>query len=267
MKQMITAKITPTPKRIRPVTSSSVPTDSGTLGSLNEKRGRLVRSLLRQSSTVALATKMSEDGAPYASMVLMANDARGRPLLLLSDLAVHSRNVKAAPKISLLVTAPGGEADPLTEARASLEGRLDVIEDAAALHRYLRRYPSANDFAAFADFHLYRMEISRAHLVAGFGEIHWVPGNVLTLDPDFLGQEGMEEDILDHMNADHADAVALLFGANEDTAGEVMMCGLDREGFDLRRGWEYKRILFDAPVSSSSEVRSALVKMVKNARN
>ncbi|MCF8468439.1 MAG: DUF2470 domain-containing protein [Sneathiella sp.] len=235
---------------------------------LNSGRGAIIRHLLRSATTAALATLMPEEKQPYASLVLMATDPSGRPLLLLSDLAVHSRNITRTAEVSLLVSANAPGRDPLTEPRVSLVGTLLRNESEGLKERYLRRYPSARDFAGFADFHLYRMEVARAHLVAGFGEIHWLDAIDFLLPAGFLDDMQSEADILDHMNGDHGAAIQDLAAAG--TGGQSRECemtGIDAEGFDLRRDWSYQRILFENPVSTAIDIRKELVHMVKKARN
>ena len=235
---------------------------------MNSGRGAIIRHLLRSATTAALATVMPEEKQPYASLVLMATDPSGRPLLLLSDLAVHSRNIARTAEVSLLVSAKAPDRDPLTEPRVSLEGTLLRREEDSLKERYLRRYPSARDFAGFADFHLYRMEVTRAHLVAGFGEIHWLEAADFLLSPGFLDEMPAEADILDHMNGDHGAAIKDMAVASSGIqSGEWEMTGIDAEGFDLRADWNYQRILFETPVSTAIDVRKELVHMVNKARN
>ncbi len=141
----------------------------------------VARTVLASAATGALAT-LGSDGAPFASLVTLATDFDGAPLMLLSDLAEHTRNLKRDGRASLLVVAPGGEGgDPLAGARISLIGTVTVHDDAEARRAFLAAHPEAERSAAFADFHLYRMTIGRAHLVAGFGRIVDVAGGDLRL--------------------------------------------------------------------------------------
>lgn len=139
---------------------------------------RLALSLDRGS----LATRLARDdqpgllpGHPYVSLVLLAWEESGlTPLLLLSDLADHSRNLKADPAAALLLDGTAGLAEPLTGPRLTLLGRVEAA-DPALLPRYLERHPSAAGYAGFRDFRLYRLQVEGAHLVAGFGRIAWLP--------------------------------------------------------------------------------------------
>lgn len=212
---------------------------------------------------------MAEGKKAYCSLVMVATDPVGSPLLLLSDLAVHSENIARASQVSLLISESSKNVDPLTQARISLQGRLTSVDDNQLMHRYLRRYPDALVFARFSDFKLYQLTIGRAHLVGGFGNIHWIDGKEIAVAPHFLSLEEVELDILDHMNSDHADAVQSLAFSDSQTEGlgPWKIIGLDPEGFDLASGWCYQRILFENVVSNASDVRREFVRMVKNARN
>ncbi|MDF2367383.1 DUF2470 domain-containing protein [Sneathiella sp.] len=231
-------------------------------------RAETVRRLLRRASSASLATMMTTDDQPYASLVLMATDPAGQPLLLLSDLAVHSKNIARNANASILIAEAPGDRDPLTLPRISAEGVLDIVEESGLKARYLRRFPSTQDFADFTDFKLYRMNVSRAHLVAGFGDIHWLDGGKFLIDPGFLAASEAEKDIIDHMNSDHADAVQELVTAATGKPTEGWeICGIDVEGMDLRKGWQYERILFPAPTASAEEVRKGIIGLLKSARS
>ena len=132
---------------------------------------REARQVLQAAGTATLAT-LDRQGAPFASMVTVATTAAGEPVLLLSDLAVHTRNIKRDPRASLLLVAPGGEdGDPLAGSRLTLVGSVVVDDDPAARQRFLGRHPEARGYADFKDFAFYRLVIGGGHLVAGFGRI------------------------------------------------------------------------------------------------
>jgi putative heme iron utilization protein len=138
----------------------------------DETPAAAVRRLMRQIDRATLAT--SHAGWPFASLVLAALDDAGEPLLLLSDLAEHAKNIKAEARVSLLYDGTAGLDDPLTGPRVTVLGRAIETADAGSLDRFLARHPSAKLYAGFKDFRLYRVAVDRAHLVAGFGRIHWV---------------------------------------------------------------------------------------------
>lgn len=138
------------------------------------------RDLMRRQVKAALGT--SHGGAPYVSLVLVAFDATGAPLLLLSDLAQHTQNLKTDPRLSLLFDGAGEHADPLIGPRLTVLGVAERCKDAAALERYVASHPSAAMYSAFTDFNLHRVIIASGHFVAGFGRIEWVAAEHL-LEP------------------------------------------------------------------------------------
>ena len=135
------------------------------------------RALMHAQATAALGTLM--DGAPYVSLVLIAFDAEGSPLLLLSRLAQHTKNLLADPRVSLLFDGTAGLEDPLTGPRLTVLGSAAVCPDPEALVRYIERHPSAETYAGFSDFRLYKVAVARAHFVAGFGKIRWIDSTTL----------------------------------------------------------------------------------------
>ena len=163
------------------------------------------KKLLREGRSGALATLMPGSGDPYCSLVNVATAADGAPLLLISRLAVHTKNILADPRVSLMLDErkPG---DPLQGARVMLMGTAAVSDDKDVRRRYLERQPEAEMFAGFGDFAFYRIALKGAHLVAGFGRIvDLEPGDILTPVEDASELTAAEPDILAHMNADHAD--------------------------------------------------------------
>lgn len=225
---------------------------------------------MRRLTRAALATLEAEGGAPYASLVMVAVDHDAAPLLLLSDLADHTRNLKADPRASLLFDGTVDRAVPLAGERASVQGRLERVRDDRLLARYVARHPDAEAYASFGDFNLYRMAVERAHLVAGFGRIRWVPADLVLYDAG--GAEALaaaEPGIVGHMNEDHADAVQLYAGRLLGRGGGEpgwRLTGVDPEGADLRRGGETARLPFDEAVRDAEGARVELVRLVKRAR-
>jgi heme oxygenase (biliverdin-IX-beta and delta-forming) len=232
------------------------------------KPGYLVRSLLRSAVTTTLGTTAFDTGKPYCSLILVGTNSVSEPLLLLSDLAVHSKNIGHSSEVSLLVSEQPADVDPLTQTRVTLQGQLVKEDNSLSLHRYLRRYATAEQFAGFTDFHLYRFIINKAHVVAGFGKIYWLDGDQITLAPHFLNDEDSETDIINHMNEDHTAAIQDIAAAGKTkrVSDNWKMIGLDPEGFDLQSGWTYQRILFKKIASNANDVRREFVRMVKIAR-
>lgn len=226
------------------------------------------RGLIRSCDRAVLATAMTGDSWPYGSLVMTACDHAARPLLLISDLAEHTKNLGGDTRASLLFDGTAGLDSPLTGARVTVMGRLTRTEDAALTARYVARHPEAEMYLGFADFGLFEMTVERAHIVAGFGAIHWIDASDLLFDTTaYRDLAAAEADIVGHMNEDHADAVQLyatkLLGLD---AGDWKMTGLDPEGIDLRDGGRIARLTFDDPVADAEAARSILVRMVKAAR-
>src|SRR5882724_10065908 len=168
---------------------------------------RTVRNLLRRLDRASLASVLpGQDGAlwPYASLVLVAVDHDLSPLLLLSDLAEHTRAIAADSRVSLLFDGTGGLDQPLTGPRVTLLGHAACTTDERLGQRFLSRHPDAAMYAGFKDFHFYRVTVERAHLVAGFGKIRWLRAGELQAPPVPGLAEG-EAGIIAHMNEDHAD--------------------------------------------------------------
>jgi hypothetical protein len=231
--------------------------------------GPLARGLIRASDRASLATALVEGGWPYASLVVVACDHAGAPLLMLSDMAEHAKNLAAARgRCALLFDGTRGFDNPLAGPRVTVLGRFAPCADAAMLARFIARHPDADTYAGFGDFHLYRMAVERAHLVSGFGMIRWIERAALLFDTAEAAAlaEG-EAGIVAHMNDEHRDAVQLyarlLLGLG---GGPWRLTGVDPEGADLRAGGAVARLPFDQPVSNPEEARNALVRLVKKAR-
>ena len=232
--------------------------------------GKLAKSLLRRSRQGALATLMPGSGDPYCSLVNLASHPDGSPILLISRLAVHTRNILADGRVSLMLDerAPG---DPLEGARIMLSGRAEQGGEAELellRRRYLSAHPSAEDFVSFKDFSFFRVRPSGTHLVAGFGRIiDLKPERFLT---DLSGAEDLlaaEEGAVEHMKADHRGTMNLyatrLLGATE---GNWRCTGCDPEGIDMQAGQTALRLEFPERVMSGSELRKMLVRLAGEAR-
>jgi putative heme iron utilization protein len=232
--------------------------------------GARVRGLVRAAERASLATTLTgPDGPrPYVSLVLSAADHDASPLLLLSDLADHSRNLAADPRVALLYDGTLGWREPLAGPRASLLGRAERADAAPLKARFVARHPGAAVYADFADFHLYRVAVERAHLVAGFGDIHWIEGAEVRFETAGAAPlAAAEADILAHMNADHGVALRLIARHLLDQPeGDWTLAGLDPEGADLRGGDRLVRIAFARPVSDPAGARAELVRLTRRAR-
>lgn len=203
---------------------------------------------------------------PYASLVLVAVDHDLSPLLLMSTLAEHSKAIAADAAVSLLFDGTAGLAQPLTGPRLTVLGRARRSDDTQGRRRFLARHPDAALYADFGDFHFHRVEVARAHLVAGFGRIRWIEAAEL-LPVAAPALAASEDDIVSHMNHDHAEAVDLYATRLLGRGGTGWrMTGIDAEGCDLRREGEVARLSFASPVHDAETARAALVALVRQAR-
>ncbi len=225
------------------------------------------KKLLREGRSGALATLMPKSGDPYCSLVNVATEASGAPLLLLSTLALHTKNILADQRISLMLDERK-DGDPLEGARLMLMGTCSKNGDSSARASYLRRHTEAEMFANFGDFSFYRMEISRAHLVAGFGRIvDLAPQDILTDISDAKALLEAEADAIAHMNADHAEACRLyatkLLGAPD---GAWACVGIDPEGLELQQGRTALRLFFPQRITGPGSLRAVLKQLAEQAR-
>jgi heme iron utilization protein len=227
------------------------------------------RLLARGSTRAALATSLN--GAPYASLVLFVVDVDASPLLLMSDLAQHSRNIAFDPRVSLLLDATGGHPDPLTGPRLTLLGRALPTDDPRCLARFVSHHPASAAYSGFRDFRLYRVTVERGHLVAGFGRIEWINGGDFLFALDASTLAAAETEILRHMNEDHSDTIGhYACGLLGRTGTGWRMTGIDPEGIDMRCDGETARLDFAPPVLSSvltpEGARAALVQLAAATR-
>lgn len=235
------------------------------------------RTLMAIGTGASLATQSTEcPGFPFGSLVAYSVDEAGRPILCLSSLAEHSRNMAADPRASLMVTAPeDGVNDRLALSRVTLVGEMKVLEGEereAALDLYAAGHPSAF-YVRFDDFSAYRLEVSAIRYVGGFGRMSWVSAEeYAAAEPDpLLG--GSAKRIIEHMNDDHADALVAYCQvfARFDDVESARMVGVDRYGMDvmatLANGDQRAaRVSFSAPVTSVDEVRGATIELLREAR-
>lgn len=230
----------------------------------------LAKSLLRRSRQGALATLMPGSGAPYCSLVNIASHPDGSPILLISRLAVHTKNILADGRVSLMLDERAA-GDPLEGARIMLSGRAEEAGsgDLPLLRRrYLNMHPSAKAFADFKDFSFYRVSPTGTHLVAGFGRIlDLAPEQFLTPIGDAGALLEAEQDAIDHMNEDHRDTMNLyatkLLGAD---AADWRCTGVDPEGIDMQAGAATARLDFPARVTGPGDLRKMLVRLAETAR-
>lgn len=230
------------------------------------------KKLLRSIRAGALATIDRNTGHPFGSLVNVATDSDGSPLILISRLSSHTANLEADSRASVLL-AIAGKGDPLAHPRLTVLGRFakiarDAADEARLRRRFLARHPKAELYAGFADFALWRMSVESAHLNAGFARAADLPAaDILT---DISGTRDLleiEASAVAHMNDDHADAVDLyatkLLGA---ATGPWRVTGLDPDGFDLACGDTVLRMEFSQRVTAAGQLREVLADLAKQAR-
>jgi putative heme iron utilization protein len=230
----------------------------------------MVRDLLRASRQGALATLMSGSGAPYCSLVNVAPDADGAPLLLVSALALHTKNIVSDARVSLMLDERRA-GDPLEGARIMLAGeaRAPAPDDLPRIRRrYLAFHPSAADFAGFADFSFLRIVPVGVHLVAGFGRIvDLAPSRFLTRIDDAHSLLAAEEGIVAHLNTDHRDTMNLYAVHLADAPSADWYCvACDPAGLDLAADGRSLRLAFPKRVTTPEVLRMVLKDLAAQAR-
>jgi putative heme iron utilization protein len=231
----------------------------------------VTKRLLRTTPLGALATLCEGTSNPFCSLVNPGTMPDGSPILLISRLALHTRNIAADPRVSLLL-GEQGTADPLAAPRISIAGAAERLGEGAvatARRRYLAAHPSAELFVNFADFSFYRIAIESVHLVGGFGRIFDLRGtDVLTEVSDAGTLLAAEEGAVAHMNDDHRDTMMLYASALFGAAATDWRCtGLDPEGMDMRsdeRG--VLRVDFPQRVVTPDALRRSLKDLADHAR-
>jgi putative heme iron utilization protein len=236
------------------------------------ERARTLLHLGRIGSLSTLSRK--QPGFPFGSVMPYGLDDRGRPIFLISTMAMHTQNLQSDPRASLLVTQDDVSGDPLGASRVTLLGNvlpMSASEVQEARKLYLARYANSKYWVDFEDFSFYRMEVVDIYYVGGFGVMGWVSAAEYDgSQPDPLADSMAE--IIQYMNADHKDALVLLARKFAGIASqEATMTAVDRLGFHVRLkapdGMRGARIAFLREVSSPAETRKVLVEMVQQARS
>ena len=232
------------------------------------------RTLMHSGRIGTLSTlSRKQTGFPFGSLMPYGLDNEGRPIFLISTMAMHTQNLQADPRASLFVTEPDASGDPLGSSRVTLIGnvsRVPEAELATARSVYLVGYPDSKHWVDFEDFFFYRMDVLDVYYVGGFGVMGWVAASdYAQAQPDPLVEHKSE--IIHHMNADHKDALILLAKryAGID-AQQAEMTAVDRLGFHLRLktddGVKGTRVAFFREVSDMLQTREVFVEMVQKAR-
>jgi heme iron utilization protein len=221
------------------------------------------RLLLRRIRAGALATLDHADGAPFASLVNVATDFDGAPLLLLSKLAAHRANIEADARISLLLSE-GGKGDPLAHARLTVLGRAEIVMADTVKDRFLSRHPKSALYAGFPDFDFFRVVVSGGHLNGGFARAARLSAEELLIDcSEAAALKAAEASAIAHMNSDHADAVRLYATRLGGRDGPWRITGVDPDGLDLALTDETLRLMFPRRVFDAGALRQVLVELAQ----
>ena len=204
-------------------------------------------------------------GYPFGSIAPFVLDHDGNPLILISTIAEHTKNIQADARVSLIAFDPATP-DMQAGARLTVIGKaIPTDKDERLRARYLRYFPQAEGYFGMHDFLFHRIEMEQARFIGGFGKIHWIAGDELRAPPHRLAAE--ETAILDHMNADHAENLrAYCRHVHGVEAAQAAMIGIDTAGFDVRADGKLLRFAFDTPVTDAQEARQALVALAKACR-
>lgn len=221
--------------------------------------------MLSEYQGVLSTHSLDAPGYPFGSVAPYCLDRKGRPVILISNIAQHTKNLKANPKVSLIVMERDAD-DSQENGRVTYLGEARPLppEDDDAPARYYRFFPEARDYHKTHDFAFYCLELHRARFIGGFGKIHWVERD------DFLRANPFDEEAearaVEHMNKDHVDALKRYCRWGDiplKEAATPIMAGIDGEGFHLRLGKRVHRLGFDEPVTTMPALRQKLTEMAR----
>lgn len=232
---------------------------------------RCARLLARSTRQASLATLMPGSGDPYCSLVNIGTTHDGCPVLLISRLALHTKNILADGRVSLMFDERSTGHDPLERARLMMGGHAaEIGADRVGVvrRRYLSAHPSAEVFVDFSDFSFFQIRPAALHLVAGFGRITDLPPAAILTDLTDAGDLiDAEPDAVAHLNTDHRDAVGLyatrLLGAG---SGDWRCVGIDPDGMDLQAESRATRLDFPRRIVTPGALRHLLKELADRAR-
>jgi heme oxygenase (biliverdin-IX-beta and delta-forming) len=235
--------------------------------SKKERSAKQARDLFLSEYQGILCTHSTDvEGYPFGSVVPYCVDKEGLPIILISTIAQHTKNILANNKVSLIST--DGDADDIqTVGRITFIGDAEKANDNDTIERYFNFFPQSRDYKNTHDFDFYRIQLKRVRYIGGFGKIFWVEKeDFLKVNPfSFEEEHGMVK----HMNDDHVEAIkhyCELFNITYKNDTVPVIAGIDRYGFHVRTGARIHRINFEEEVSTGEEVRKALVAMAKQEK-
>jgi heme oxygenase (biliverdin-IX-beta and delta-forming) len=232
----------------------------------NVKKAKEARKLLLSEYQAILSThSVDVDGYPFGSVVPYCLNQKGLPVILISAIAQHTKNILSDPKVSIIATE--GSADDLqTVGRITYIGNAIKLkeDDTESIERYYSYFPQSRDFHKTHDFDFYQLQAVRIRFIGGFGQIYWVEKDEFLLPNPFSLEE--EKRMIDHMNKDHLDAIKHycdLYDIQYLVDDVPVIAGIDSEGFNLRVNARLHRINFDEPVTTAENIRKVLVELAK----
>jgi putative heme iron utilization protein len=245
---------------------------------VSKEAGEIRELLGRERSGVLSTISVKEAGWPFGSITPYAQLETGEPIVLISEIAEHTRNVHRDARVSLLVQESAAQARPQAGARVTILGYAIPVPAPYIEHAqrgYSSLFPDSADYFLAHDFSLYRIVVTQIRYIGGFGDIHWVAGDAVVdyaaasdIDPLAAQIDG----VCKHMNEDHSDSLVLMSERLATTpAQSARMIRVDSDGFDVIAVQDgvhrYVRLAFPGPVSTAEETRIAMVKLVKKARS
>lgn len=234
---------------------------------MKDEKARQARAILLSEYQAILSThSVDVEGYPFGSVVPYCLNQEGNPVILISSIAQHTKNILSNPKVSLIATE-GGTDDLQAVGRITYIGNAEKLndDDSDSMERYYSYFPQSRGYHKTHDFDFYKIQPVRIRFIGGFGQIYWLEKEEFLLANPFSFEE--EKSMIDHMNLDHAEAIKhycnlCKIPCSVDEAS--VMVGIDSEGFNLRCGARIYRVNFDEPVTTAGEVRKALVEMAKS---
>jgi putative heme iron utilization protein len=225
-----------------------------------EKQNPARNLILEESFGVLSTISVDVAGYPFGSVTPYCLDRMCRPVVYISPIAQHTKNIVADSRVSLTVIERGASSDVQSQGRLTyIANASQVVGDRDVAERYFRYFPSARQYDRTHAFEFFRLEPVRIRFIGGFGQIFWVDPQSFAKSNPFSASE--ETRIVQHMNQDHAEMLRCLVGAES-----VEMAGLDSEGFDVLKDDAKVRIPFPNPVTNTEEARQAFIEMGQRSR-
>jgi putative heme iron utilization protein len=223
---------------------------------------RAARELLLKNSFGVLSTiSVDVPGYPFGSVTPYCFDENGQPIVYISHIAQHTRNIMADPRLSLTVVEEDMNSDDVqSRGRVTCiaNGRQvdESVENAGVSARYFRYFPSSRQYDRTHDFTFFRLELVRIRFIGGFGQIFWLDPGEFTAKNPFSPVQELQ--IVQHMNNDHAGALKRYCGGVAAT-----MVGIDSDGFDVLKSGKKVRFTFQTPIHTMNDARRALSAMAE----